>query len=124
MLEYSTYSVISPEACSSILFKDASHAQRAADALRLTAPDLLGFQVVDRVIEEPFGGAHRDTADMAERLRRVLRQELAELKGLSPDALRADRYQRFRRLGRFEERSPSGPRNGHHPAERPPGEKV
>ena len=112
MLEYSTYSVISPEACSSILFRDASHAQRAADALRLTANDLLGFGVVDGVIEEPFGGAHRDPADMAERLKRAIKQELAELRGLDADALRSDRYDRFRRLGRFEERDGARRRNG------------
>lgn len=112
MLEYSTYSVISPEACSSILFKDASHAQRAADALRLTARDLLGFEVVDRVIDEPFGGAHREPNEMAERLKRVLRQELAELRGLSAEQLRSDRYDRFRRLGRFEELSATAPKNG------------
>lgn len=127
MLEYSTYSVISPEACSSILFKDAGHAQQAADALRLTARDLLGFQVVDRVIEEPSGGAHRDPWDMAERLKRALRQELGELRAMSPDALRTDRYQRFRRLGQFEEagaRSAPGPKNGRTPSTARSGDEA
>jgi acetyl-CoA carboxylase carboxyl transferase subunit alpha len=121
MLEYSTYSVISPEACSSILFRDASHAQRAADALRLTATDLLGFEVVDRVVEEPFGGAHRDPLDMADRLKRAIKQELAELKGLDGEALRLDRYERFRRLGRFEESGHADRRNGHSTATNRPG---
>ncbi|MCA9555203.1 MAG: acetyl-CoA carboxylase carboxyltransferase subunit alpha [Myxococcales bacterium] len=99
MLEHAVYSVISPEGCASILFKDAARAPEAADALRLTAPDLLALGVVDAVIPEPAGGAHRDPAAAAEALRAALLEQLAALVELSPDALVEDRHQRFRRLG-------------------------
>lgn len=102
VLEYGTYSVISPEACSSILFKDASHAERAADALKLTAPDLLSLGVVDEIIKEPAGGAHRDPELAATRLGEAVRRHLSELARLAPDALVADRYDRFRKLGALE----------------------
>ena len=103
MLEYATYSVISPEACSSILFKDPSHAEKAADALRLTAADLIKLGVVDGVVPEPAGGAHRDHAVTAAALAEALRRCLDDLSSMSPDALRDDRFDRFRRLGEFTE---------------------
>ncbi len=99
MLEYGTYSVISPEACSSILFKDSSHAEQAADALKLTAPDLLALSVIDEIVKEPPGGAHRDQEQAAARLGEAIRRHLGELSRMTPDALIADRYQRFRKLG-------------------------
>ncbi len=99
MLEYATYSVISPEGCASILFKDASYAERAADALRLTAEDLRSLGIVDGVVKESLGGAHRDPPATAKRLREALYRALSELGRLGPAALREDRYQRFRRLG-------------------------
>ena len=99
MLEYGTYSVISPEACSSILFKDASHAERAADALKLTAPDLLGLGVIDEIIREPPGGAHRDVDQIAASVGEAIRRHLGELELMSPQALIDDRYARFRKLG-------------------------
>ncbi|MCC7384111.1 MAG: acetyl-CoA carboxylase carboxyltransferase subunit alpha [Deltaproteobacteria bacterium] len=99
MLEYATYSVISPEACSSILFKDASHAERAADALRLTAPDLLALGVIDEVVNEPPGGAHRDPEVAASSIAEALRRHLKALGQLTPAELRSGRYERFRRLG-------------------------
>ncbi|MFO0729225.1 MAG: acetyl-CoA carboxylase carboxyltransferase subunit alpha [Myxococcota bacterium] len=108
MLEYSTYSVISPEACSSILFKDASHAERAADALKLSAPDLKGLGVIDDIVEEPVGGAHRDHDLAADRLKEALHRHLRELSQLSADELLRDRYQRFRKLGAFEDLAASG----------------
>lgn len=101
MMEYGTYSVISPEACSSILFRDPSHAERAADALRLTAPDLQKLGVIDGVIGEPSGGAHRDVDAAAGSLAAVLKRQLAELSRLSPSELREQRYARFRKLGEF-----------------------
>lgn len=103
MLEYATYSVISPEACSSILFKDPTHAERAADALRLTARDLLALGVIDEVIEEPVGGAHRDPEAAAAALGEAIRKNLMVLRRLDAEQLRADRYQRFRRLGALAE---------------------
>ncbi|MFN0062589.1 MAG: acetyl-CoA carboxylase carboxyltransferase subunit alpha [Myxococcaceae bacterium] len=104
MLENSIYSVISPEACSSILYRDASKAERAADSLKLTAKDLLSMKVIDEVIKEPSGGAHRDPARAAEALGRALRRHLGALEGLSGEALVADRYKKFRALGVFGER--------------------
>jgi acetyl-CoA carboxylase carboxyl transferase subunit alpha len=101
MMENSIYSVISPEACSSILYRDPSKAEKAAEALKLTAKDLLAGKVIDEVIPEPAGGAHRDPARAAESLGRSLRKHLSQLERLSPDQLVADRYKRFRALGVF-----------------------
>jgi acetyl-CoA carboxylase carboxyl transferase subunit alpha len=101
MLEYSIYSVISPEGCASILFRDATRADKAAEALKLTAPDLLELGIVDEVIAEPAGGAHRAPSKMAQALGAALRKHLAELKPLSPRHLVADRYEKFRALGAF-----------------------
>jgi acetyl-CoA carboxylase carboxyl transferase subunit alpha len=101
MLEYSIYSVISPEGCASILFRDAKHADRAAEALRLTARDLKEFKVVDEVIAEPRGGAHRDPRRATESVGAALERHLGELSALSPDELIADRYEKFRALGPF-----------------------
>ena len=80
MLEFSIYSVISPEGCASILFRDASRADKAAEALKLTARDLLKMEIVDEVIPEPRGGAHRDPTTTAESVGVVLRKHLADLK--------------------------------------------
>lgn len=99
MLEHAIYSVISPEGCASILFKDAAHAAKAADALRLTARDLLELGVVEAVIPEPLGGAHRNFEVTSGALRSAIETQLAELEAMDPDALRADRYDRFRALG-------------------------
>lgn len=99
MMEFSIYSVISPEGCASILFKDAVHAPKAADALRLTARDLVRLGVVDEAIPEPLGGAHRDHGVAAAHLGAALERHLDELDALGPDALVEDRYRRFRRLG-------------------------
>ena len=101
MCEYSIYSVISPEGCASILFRDASRADKAAEALKLTASDLLKLEVVDEVIKEPAGGAHRDHQAMAGNVGKALRKHLAELQELSPRQLVADRYKKFRALGAF-----------------------
>jgi acetyl-CoA carboxylase carboxyl transferase subunit alpha len=101
MLQNSVYSVISPEGCASILFRDSSQAEKAADALRLTAKDLLGMKVVDDVVPEPAGGAHRDPPKAAENLGKALRKHLGELAELTPDELVKDRYDKFRSLGVF-----------------------
>ena len=103
MMENSIYSVISPEGCASILFRDATKADKAADSLKLTAKDLLTMKVIDEVITEPPGGAHRDHVKAAENLGKMLRKHLAELTQLSPDELVLDRYQKFRALGVFSE---------------------
>jgi acetyl-CoA carboxylase carboxyl transferase alpha subunit/acetyl-CoA carboxylase carboxyl transferase beta subunit len=99
MLENSYYSVISPEGCATILFKDAAAAPRAAAALRITAPDLLRLGVMDAVVPEPEGGAHTDPAAAAANLKAALVESLRELSGLDPDELVEQRYERFRVFG-------------------------
>ncbi|MBN9166616.1 MAG: acetyl-CoA carboxylase carboxyltransferase subunit alpha, partial [Myxococcales bacterium] len=101
VLEYGTYSVISPEGCASILWKDGSKADEAAARLRMTAPELLKLKVVDRVVEEPAGGAHQDPHGAARSVDAALRETLAELLQRTPDELVRDRYDRFRELGAF-----------------------
>jgi acetyl-CoA carboxylase carboxyl transferase subunit alpha len=102
MLQYSTYSVISPEGCASILWKSADKARDAAEALGLTAPRLLEHGLIDRIIEEPLGGAHRDPAAMAATLKSILIEELAGLEKLDSEALLNKRYQRLRGYGAYE----------------------
>jgi acetyl-CoA carboxylase carboxyl transferase alpha subunit/acetyl-CoA carboxylase carboxyl transferase beta subunit len=99
MLENSYYSVISPEGCATILFKDAAAAPRAAAALRITAPDLLRLRVMDAVVPEPAGGAHTDPAAAAKNLKAALVVTLEELLGRDPAELLDERYQRFRLFG-------------------------
>ncbi|HJT33904.1 MAG TPA: acetyl-CoA carboxylase carboxyltransferase subunit alpha [Pirellulales bacterium] len=101
MLEHAYYSVISPEGCAGILWKSAGHAEQAADALRLTSKDLLRLGVIDDVIEEPLGGAHRDHHQMAARLKMYFLKSIRELIGRPTDALLAARYEKFRRMGEF-----------------------
>jgi acetyl-CoA carboxylase carboxyl transferase subunit alpha len=111
MLENSIYSVISPEGCAAILWGDRAQAPRAAEALKLTAPDLLALGVVDRVVGEPAGGAHRDPAAMATTLRAALDEELERL-GRQPTALLLEnRFQKFLRIGVFADAG-AGPRGG------------
>lgn len=102
MLQYSTYSVISPEGCASILWKDAGQAPRAAEALALTAPRLSELGLVDRVISEPLGGAHRDPKLMATTLRMALTDELRKLLKIDRSELIARRLSRLENYGRFE----------------------
>jgi acetyl-CoA carboxylase carboxyl transferase subunit alpha len=101
VLEFSYYSVISPEGCAAILWKDGARAPEAAERLRITAPYLLELGVVDGVIDEPPGGAHHDHDAAARLLDRALYDALVSLDGLSPAELREDRYRRFRRIGSF-----------------------
>jgi len=103
ILEYSTYSVISPEGCAAILWKDQDRKADAAEAMRLTAPDLLALGVVDKVIPEPQGGAHTDHPEAIRRVGDVLDDALIELEAMSGDELVEQRYRRFRALGVFEE---------------------
>lgn len=107
ILEHSYYSVISPEGCAGILWKSHQYAERAAKALRFTSKDLLGFGVVDTVIEEPLGGAHRDHHQMAARLKQYLVKTLRELLAQPLDQLVAARYDKFRKMGVFLEGSPA-----------------
>jgi acetyl-CoA carboxylase carboxyl transferase subunit alpha len=103
MLENSVYSVITPEGCAAILWKDASQAPRAAEALRITAEDLLALEIVDSVVPEPPGGAHRDHDRAAELLSDSLADALARVRTLRPEERVVRRYEKFRRMGRFDE---------------------
>ncbi len=103
MLEYAIYSVISPEGCAAILWGDAAKAQEAAELMRVTAPDLLRLGVIDAIVPEPVGGAHRNWEATATNLRAALRDQLWELKSKSGEELVEERYEKFRRIGVFEE---------------------
>ncbi|HTY41339.1 MAG TPA: acetyl-CoA carboxylase carboxyltransferase subunit alpha [Thermoanaerobaculia bacterium] len=102
MLEHSTYSVISPEGCASILWKDAARKKDAADAMKLTAADLRDLDVIDEIVPEPPGGAHADPAGSAAAVGEAVERHLSEVADLTPEERRERRYRRFRALGRFE----------------------
>ena len=99
MLEHSIYSVISPEGCASILWRSSAQAEDAAEALRLTAGDLLKHGVVDAMVDEPLGGAHRDPAAAIESVSEAIQAALTSLNGLSPVQLRGERRQKFIGIG-------------------------
>ncbi len=103
MLQYAIYSVISPEGCASILWKSAEKAEDAAEAMRITASSLAGFGLVDEVLEEPLGGAHRNPKEMAEIIRNAILKSLDELDGLSVDELLEERQKRLASFGQFKE---------------------
>jgi acetyl-CoA carboxylase carboxyl transferase subunit alpha len=103
ILENAYYSVISPEACSAILWRDRRHAAEAAEALKLTAQDLLKLDVVDEIVPEPEGGAHRNYDSVAENLSRALRRDLQHISKIPIDELLKKRYEKFRRIGIFTE---------------------
>lgn len=104
ILEYAIYSVISPEGCAAILWKDQDAKPQAADAMRITAPDLLKLRIVDEVISEPLGGAHVDPETTAARIGDAVDKSLRGLEKMSPEARVEARYRRFRSLGVVEER--------------------
>ncbi len=101
ILENAVYSVISPESCAAIIYRDSGKAAQAAEALRLTANDLLGLRLVDEIIPEPAGGGHTDLDQAAELMREPLRKALTELGSRSSEQLIEDRYQKFRQMGNF-----------------------
>jgi acetyl-CoA carboxylase carboxyl transferase subunit alpha len=101
MLEHAIYSVISPEGCAAILWGEASKAPEAAELMRVTAPDLLRLGVIDGIVAEPVGGAHRNWEEAAENLRGTLRGALQELRSRGSETLVADRYEKFRKIGVF-----------------------
>jgi acetyl-CoA carboxylase carboxyl transferase subunit alpha len=111
MLEYAIYSVISPEGCAAILWGDRAKAPEASELMRITAPDLLRLGVIDAVVPEPVGGAHRNWEGAAANLRAALREHLWQLKSKSGDELVRERYEKFRKIGVWEEESlPAGQR--------------
>ncbi len=112
MLENAVYFVCSPEACSSILFRDATKAPHAAEALKLTATDLLKLGIIDEIVPEPLGGAHRDMDFMGKELTSRIKKNLCQLKKLSKTALLEERYKRFRRMGEFLEQKGTRPSKG------------
>lgn len=101
MLENAIYSVISPNGAASILWKDASRADEAAEAMKITAKDLLSFEIIEEIIPEPQGGAHRDYAAQSELIAQSIAKHLAELESLSAEELIEDRYLKFRKIGQF-----------------------
>jgi acetyl-CoA carboxylase carboxyl transferase subunit alpha len=100
MLEHSVYSVISPEGCASILWRSAEQAKEAAEALKLTAEDLKQLGIIDEIVPEPLGGAHRSRAEMATRLGETLEAALAKFDNLSGDEIRRQRREKFLEMGR------------------------
>ena len=105
VLQNAYYSVISPEGCAGILWKGAEHAEKAATALKFTSSNLLEMGIVDDVIEEPLGGAHRDHHSMAAKMKSYLKKNLKELKQKSSEDLLDERYSRFRKIGVFNEQA-------------------
>lgn len=103
MLEHSVYSVISPEGCAAILWSDGSKGAQAADALKLTAKDIIGLGVIDEIVKEPIGGAHQNHAATANNLKEAIARNLSELSSLSEDELQEDRYKKLRAMSRFME---------------------
>ena len=99
ILQYSTYSVISPEGCASILWKSAEKASTAADVMGLTAPRLKELELIDKIVPEPLGGAHRNYAEMAQNLKQRILDDLADLDILDQEALLERRYQRLMSYG-------------------------
>jgi acetyl-CoA carboxylase carboxyl transferase subunit alpha len=106
MMEHALYTVISPEGCASILWRSAEYASRAAEALRITAQDLLEMGIIDGIIEEPLGGNHTNPELCGERLTHTLRQALADLRTLDGERLIEQRYQKYRHIGAFTEPVP------------------
>jgi acetyl-CoA carboxylase carboxyl transferase subunit alpha len=103
MFEYSTYSVISPEGCAAILWKDRNRADLAASALKLNAEELLKLKVIDKIIKEPAGGAHRDPQKATENLKTAILESLEELLEIPQERLLEERYKKYRRIGIFSE---------------------
>jgi acetyl-CoA carboxylase carboxyl transferase subunit alpha len=99
MLQYAIYSVISPEGCASILWKDPAKASEAAAAMGVVAEKILSHNLIDRVVDEPLGGAHRDVVEMSMRLKAILTDELHQLKTLSMHELLDNRYRKFMAMG-------------------------
>ncbi|MBI5903795.1 MAG: hypothetical protein HZB84_09985 [Deltaproteobacteria bacterium] len=103
MLEYSTYSVISPEGCAAILWKDGSKADLAAKSLRIDAQSLLKLGIIDRIVKEPVGGAHRDAPSTFKSLKTALAAQMKDLASMDTDALVENRYKKFRNIGVYAE---------------------
>jgi len=100
MMEHAVYSVISPEGCASILYRDSEKARDAAEAMKITAKDLKRLRVIDTIVKEPMGGAHRSPGEAITAAGKAIEKALSELEGLSPLELRSQRKERFYAIGR------------------------
>jgi acetyl-CoA carboxylase carboxyl transferase subunit alpha len=100
MLEHAIYTVASPEAAASILFRDSARAIDAATSMKITAQDLKGLGIIDVIISEPIGGAHRDTALIFKRTGDAIARGLSEFSGMSPEAIRRQRHEKYLEIGR------------------------
>ena len=107
MLQYATYSVISPEGCASILWKSAEKAPEAAETMGITASRLKTLGLVDRIVNEPTGGAHRDQRAMAQALKKALQDALRQVADLSPTELVEQRFERVLGYGKYKEQQPA-----------------
>ena len=103
VMENAYYSVITPEGCAAILWKDRAFSEKAAESLKLTAKDLMEFGIIDGVVEEPIGGAHENHDEAAKLLKKALAKNLSELEKMSPEELKDDRYRKYRGIGVFKE---------------------
>jgi acetyl-CoA carboxylase carboxyl transferase subunit alpha len=103
VMQNSYYSVISPEGCAAILWKDRAKADKAASALKLTAQDLLNFGIIDTIIPEPLGGAHRDPQAAGENIKRVIIESIREVSAMPKEEMLEQRYKKFRNMGKFDE---------------------
>ncbi len=103
LLENAYYSVITPEGCAAILWKDRAFSAKAAESLRLTAKDLKELGIIDEIVKEPLGGAHKDFDAAAESLKKALKKNLTDLEKLSPQEIKENRYQKYRKMGVFTE---------------------
>lgn len=102
ILEHAYYSVISPEGCAAILWKDRTFSDKAAEALKITGQDLIDLELADEIIQEPLGGAHNNPDQAAKLLKEGILKHLKELKFLTNDAIKTDRYKKYRKMGRFD----------------------
>ncbi len=107
MLQYSVYSVISPEGCASILFRDASRAEYAAEKLKMTAKDIVDLGIADQILPEPLGGAHNNWGEMAATIKAAVLKELDRLTAMSSEALKNERYDKFRSFGKYRATTPA-----------------
>jgi acetyl-CoA carboxylase carboxyl transferase subunit alpha len=105
MLEYSIYSVISPEGCAAILWKNQEYSKEAAEAMKITAQDSMDNGIIEEIIDEPLGGAHRDPAVTAKSLGAAIQRRLDELSVMGPEELVVDRWSKFRKIGVFRDSS-------------------
>lgn len=101
LLEHAYYTVISPEGCASILWRDAARAGDAAEALKITAPDLMKFGIIDGAIKEPVGGAHKDYESVCSEMKKTIKDSIEELSKVPADKLKKNRYEKFRKMGAF-----------------------